>query len=203
MLKRQRPSSPLPFVQATETEFPSNSSEQTPTEHGAKRRRIFAPPLDGPSRGWGPLHIEFDDEGDEDNTMEGWSPNPGLEGAGEYKAVNVILHDLHAEQQLRRLSPLSHSCSSLFGTFSSHSWPSPTRQFPLARKPGFAIYPPPHLIQDAPLSESDRQDVHTSDPKGTLHCGEDMSVYERYEETNRFLGSVFLERRRDLSASTG
>lgn len=189
MLKRQRASSPSPFAQATIPESPPISSDPASSKHGAKRRRIFAPSLDGPSRGWGGSSVAFGDEEDEDDIIvDGRTLTPtlresSLESTGTYKSVNSLLHDLHAEQQHRRIVSSAANPDLQFAPFSSHGWSSPV---PLAGKPSF-VHPIP-------------QDVLATGVKHRLQCEEGVSVYERYEETNRYLGSVFLERRRDLSA---
>ncbi len=230
MLKRQRASSPSPPTQLPATEVPLISSVQTSSEHRVKRRRLFSPPLDGQSRGWGIPPVPSEDEVDEDDIMGGDSPNPwttasepSLSGAGEYKTVNSLLHDLHAEQQHRRLmSPSSHPSSSSPGPFSSHGCPSSAPQQPPAGKLNVVLNPCLNPIQDVPLAETYRQGPCSSEIKNNLYCGDGVSVYDRYGETNRsacfppnispsfttalsfrFLGTVFLERRRDLSASVG
>ena len=170
MLKRQRASSPLPLAQATIPESPPISSD-----HGVKRRRIFAPSLDGPSRGWGGSSVASgDEEDDDDTTMDGRTlttrrnlHESSPESAGPYKIVNSLLHDLHAEQQHRRLVASPHPPSA---PFSSHGWSSPV-PLPVARKPSFVMHPAP-------------QDV-LAGVKSRPPCEEDVSVYERYEETNR------------------
>jgi len=184
------------------------SLDSPPSEHGAKRRRILSPPLDGPSRGHGLPPALSVDEVDEDDMMNDGTPKPwdsegqrNLEDANEYKSVNSLLHDLHAEQQHRRLMSLSsHSNASSPGP-SNHGWsPSIPRQ-PPTMKPDFAPHTSQNIIQDVPLYEKYRQDAYASEAMNGLCCANDVSVYDRYEETNRLLGSVFLERRRDLSAS--
>ena len=226
MLKRQRASSPSPLTQTPATEVPLISSAPTSSEHGVKRRRLLAPPLDGRSRGWDILPVPSEDEVEEDDIMEDDSPNPwattqpSLSSAGEYKTVNSLLHDLHAEQQHRRLmSPSSHSSFSP-GPFSSYGWPSSTPQEPPIGKLDVMPIPSPNSSQNAPLAEKYRQGLHASDTKDELFCDDDVSVYNRYGETNRsaqfplnisisfitalslrFLRTVFLERRRDLSTS--
>jgi len=191
MLKRQRASSPLPLAQATIPESLPISSDPS-SNHGVKRRRIFAPSLDGSSRGWGGFPAASADEEDEDDIMDGRTPTPqpnlhepSLENAGAYKMANSLLHDLHAEQQHRRMMSSTAANPDLqSASYFSHGWSSPV---PLARKPSFVTHPVP-------------QDVLAAGGKHRPRCEEDVSVYERYEERNRYLGSVVLERRRDLSA---
>ncbi|KAI0005488.1 hypothetical protein BJV74DRAFT_880735 [Russula compacta] len=204
MLKRQRASSPSPLAQATATEVPLISSDPSSSEHGAKRRKILVPPLDERSRGRGPRPVPLEDEADEDDIMEDGPPNPwattiepSLGGAGEYKAVNSLLHDLHAEQQHRRLMSFSSLSSSSLGSFSPHGWSSITPQQPLAGKPNLSSHPDPSFIQDALLVEKYRRDIHASETMNGLYCEDDVSVYDW------FLGLVFLERRRSLSTSDG
>jgi len=185
-------------------EVPLPSSDPTSSEHGAKRRRILAPSLDGASRGWGQLPIPSDDETDNDDrmgddTLNFW-PSPStaersLGGASEYKTANSLLHDLHAEQQHRRLMSLSlHSSPSSPRPF-SQGWSSLNPQQPPAGKPHLA----PHLYQDVQLAGKYQQDVRINEAMNRVSDG-DAGVYDWYEETNRFLGSAFLERRRDLSS---
>jgi len=204
MLKRQRASSPSPLTQTPETELPLIPSVPTSSEHGVKRRRIHSPPLDGQSRGWGIPPEPSEDEIDEDDVMGDDSPDawatPSLDGTGEYKAANSLLHDLHAEQQHRRLmSPSLHSASSP-GPSSSLDWSSTPKELP-DRKLNFI--PNSNSIQDALLAEKYRQGLHASETKNRVDCDDDVNVYDRYGETNRLLGLVFLERRRGLSTSVG
>lgn len=110
MLKRQRPSSPIPGTPvADEKQLPDDLYEPM-----CKRRRFYAPS--------GPDDVvsgeQHDDEQHDVDSMyirkygphnvqgEGWH-----KGAGEYKNANILLHDLHAEQRHRVL-------------FSPHSSPS-------------------------------------------------------------------------------
>lgn len=227
MLKRQRASSPSPVTPVPATEVPLISSAPTSSEHGVKRRRMLTPPSDGRSRVWDTLPVPPEDDVDEDDIMGDGSPTPwatasepSSSGTGEYKAVNSLLHDLHAEQQHRRLmSPSSHSSSSSPGPFGSHGWPSSAPQEPPAGKLNCEPYPYPSPIQDVPLVEKYPQGLLASETKNRVYCGDDVSVYDRYEETNklalvssrhftlihhypspRLLGLVFLERRRGLSS---
>lgn len=190
MLKRQRASSPSPLTQATAMELPLPSHDLTSSEHGAKRRRVLAPPLDGPPRGCGMLSVPLGDELDKDDMMDDDVASMHcatvnkrcIEGADEYKTVNSLLHDLHAEQQHRRLmSPSSHSSSSSSpGPFPCHRLsPSSTGKF------GTVPHPSPNFAQDIPLSEKHRQDAHASEAMD-WPCGTgDVSVYDWYEEKNR------------------
>lgn len=189
MLKRQRASSPSPLTQTPATEVPLISSVPTSSEHGVKRRRLLAPPLDGRSRGWNIQPVLSEDEVEEDDIMEDDSPNPcatttepSLSSAGEYKVVNSLLHDLHAEQQHRRLmSPSSHSNFFSPGAFAFHGWSSSTPQEPPPGKLNVMPIPSPNPIQ----VEKYRQGLHSSETKDKLFCEDDVSVYDRYEETNR------------------
>ncbi len=175
MLKRQRASSPSPLTHATVPESLPISSDPGSSKHGVKRRRIFAPPLDGPSRGWGESSVVFGDDEDkaDDIIMDGhtlttWFNRfqPNLENASTYKSVNSLLHDLHAEQQHRRMMSSAANPNLQSGPFSSHGWPS---QVPVARK----------LMHPLP------QDPVTTGVKNKPRFEEVLSVYERYEETNR------------------
>lgn len=196
MLKRQRASSPLPAAHATIPESLPISSDPS-SNHGVKRRRIFAPSLDGSSRGWGGSPVVSGDEEDEDDIiMDGRTPTPqpnfcesSLESAGAYKLANSLLHDLHAEQQHRRMMSSAADPDLQSASCFSHGWSSPVL-LATGGKPSFVMHPVP-------------QDVFTNGVKDRPRCGEDVSVYERYEERNRYLGSVVLERRRDISTSGG
>ncbi len=176
MLKRQRASSPSPLAQATVPESLPISSDPAPSKQGGKRRRILAPSLDGPSRGWGGSSVSFGDEEDEDDIiMDGRTLSPDLResslgSAGAYKLVNSLLHDLHAEQQHRRMMSPAANPADLQSASFSHGWPSPVQ---LARKPSFVMHPLP-------------QDILATGVKNRPRCEEDVSVYERYEETNRY-----------------
>lgn len=189
MLKRQRASSPSPFTQTPATDVPLISPMPTSSEHGVKRRKLLAPPLDGRSRGWNIQPVLSEDEVEEDDIMADDSPNPwatttepSLSGAGEYKVVNSLLHDLHAEQQHRRLmSPSSHSSSSSPGAFASHGWPSSTPQEPPPGKLNVMPIPSPNPIQ----IEKYQEGLHSSETRDKLFCEDDVSVHNRYEETNR------------------
>jgi len=191
MLKRQRASSPSPLSQATAMEVPLPSSDPTSSEHGAKRRRILAPSLDGASSGWGQSPILSEDDTDNDDTMGDDTLNPwpitaerSLGGAGEYKTVNSLLHDLHAEQQHRRLMSLSlHSSSSSPRPF-SQGWSSSNPQQPPAGKPHLAPHPYANFIQDVPPAGKYWQEVHANEAMNRVSDG-DASVHDWYEETNR------------------
>jgi len=131
------------------------------------------------------------DDVDEDDTMNDGTPrlwgSVGQEGASEYKTVNSLLYDLHAEQQHRRLVSLPpHSISSSPGP-SYHGWsPSIPRQPPTV-KPSYAPDASPNFTEDVPLSEKYRQDAHPSEAVSGSCCAGNVSVYDLYEETNRFV----------------
>jgi hypothetical protein len=179
MLKRQRASSPLPVAHATVPESLPISSDPS-SNHGMKRRRIFAPSLDGSSRGWGgsPV-VSSDDEDEDDIIMDARTPTPqpnlcesSLESIGAYKLANSLLHDLHAEQQHRRMMSSASNPDLQFAPCFSHGWSSPVL-LATGSKPSFVMHPVP-------------QDVLATEAKNRPRCEEDVSVYERYEERNRY-----------------
>ncbi|KAI0271521.1 hypothetical protein BC834DRAFT_966987 [Gloeopeniophorella convolvens] len=198
MLKRQRPSSPLP-AQAVVPDFPIISPDPTSSEHIAKRRRTEAPSLDGPSRGWGPSPGFSEDE-DEGFAMDGGDLHDRLhmhtqrlEGAGEYKTANTLLRDLHVEQQHRRLLSTSSSPDPSYHSWSSHNFEeSPVRKYATVTNP-YQLH-----AEVTPLYKNYYcQATLTNSMADMSHTNEGSGVYEHYEGANRFLRSIFLERRRD------
>ncbi|RDB28495.1 hypothetical protein Hypma_015275 [Hypsizygus marmoreus] len=198
MLKRQRPISPPPSIPSVPLIVDSLTFDNLPPRE-TKRRRVLPPTLDGRSRGWGgPSHDnggddeeyvseeeEQEDEGDDRLAL-------GMEGIGEYKEANNVLHELHALQQHRLMfsSPSSphlhhaspHTSSENFLTFGRENNPTKIdRQISQTRDPPYAS---PTAMQTE-----------------TSHSKDEISlVTERYEDTNRLLRSLFLSRRRQLGA---
>lgn len=160
MLKRRRPSSPMPAPPvADEKQLPDDLYEPM-----CKRRRFYAPPgLSDVTQGGQHEDEQHDDHsphtrkyGPHNVQGEGWRKS-----AGVYKDANVLLHDLHAEQRHRVL-------------FSSHSTPSAVppyindildHQQPKAK----------HAASLPPVEPS------SHDPEST----EARVVAQRYSETNR------------------
>lgn len=125
MMKRQRPSSPdIPHIEDEEP-LDTNMNRTSSPLRTSKRQRVLPPSLDGPSRGWAnssSLHsphlqsnstYEDDDDyyddafpGDElGDTTGGGDDDAEMQGVTmqKYRNVNSLLHDLHAEQQYRRV----------------------------------------------------------------------------------------------------
>jgi hypothetical protein len=180
--------------------------------------------LDGASRGWAqaPLSINNEeDDGEEeyisDDENKNFTPNslincsltqqqPG-DKAG-YSSTNSFLRELHTLQQHRLLfsSPPSASASSfLCGSNSKdavhppphsgyHSSPIKDHfnlplQLPIER-PRFLSH-----MSSTPTVKLSQQQNHGF-PIDEIH-----SITEHYEGTNKFLGSLFLSRRRVLDSS--
>lgn len=187
MLKRQRPSSPPPSI--SDIPLVDDSS------HDFKRRRILPPILDGPSRGWGTsqeedIYEEDADISDEEreHTSSSSSSNPDVV---EYRSANTVLRELHTLNQHRL----------------TQAFASPPRNAARSSTHFIDPYPYSHPIclskSHLPLiSDRLRAQAETkiSLPYEPLPSNSDESriVMQRYEDTNRLLGSLFLSRRRQL-----
>ncbi|KAJ7900106.1 hypothetical protein B0H14DRAFT_1549401 [Mycena olivaceomarginata] len=187
MLKRQRPISPPPSSAIPIVSDPPESHRRE-----IKRRRILPPSLDGQSRR-PTFHTEDDGEEDDDDDvdMSGQYNQPGsttVTSAAhntQYESANTFLHDLHALHRHRLI-------------FSSP--PSTLLQ------PGLS---PPHAqdkLHLPPIADypriPDKQDSSGMHDFGRGFVEEVESVKERYEDTNRRLGSLFLTRRKQLDPGT-
>ncbi|KAF8807193.1 hypothetical protein BYT27DRAFT_7232754 [Phlegmacium glaucopus] len=227
MLKRQRPVSPPPASSSVPLVVADPPADLAVRD--TKRRRTLPPVLDGAYRGWAqtpPLSISNaeDDEEDyiSDDEIENIAPNfsttysltqqqqPG--DKAEYSSANSFLRELHTLQQHRLLfsSPPPHpSASSLLAwgpnsknaTYSSNTL-SYSDYPPLTK--GHSNVPPqlpierPRLsshMSPTPISKLSQQPSH-GPPIDEIH-----SVSEHYEGTNKFLGSLFLSRRRVIDSS--
>ncbi|KAI0762779.1 hypothetical protein C8Q74DRAFT_1371767 [Fomes fomentarius] len=196
MLKRQRsvPSFvPDPYP-------PADPAIEMFEERVAKRRR-HAQSTDKGKTPWLPGESDGEEDVEYSEQATGRSaPSEHarrLGQAGEYKHVNTLLHDLHAEQRHRML-------------FSSSS--------PPIHQP-FAHYHPRHLAYPSSSPDksaamlpahgppaADPTELHRHMPSFTISIPikdastvdhvEVQRVTERYEESNRLLGSLFLSRRR-------
>lgn len=169
MLKRQRQNSPLPWG-AESTDFaPAADFVQT-----AKRRRILAPPLDGRLRGVPRDEDEWPTESEDEVEDSGVEQVDGWEGATElYKDANVLLHQVHIEQQ-RRMHKASLPHVAHEG--SSNSAPSPsTSSLPISKSASWSSHHPSHPLDY--LGQSGVDNYSSSQ--------EIDNVRARYEESNR------------------
>lgn len=199
MLKRQRPMSPLPSVDVPLEVVPDLSHQH----HGAKRKRIVAPVLDGEWRGWGrglrchekPCDNEdYEDEEEEysrkgSDAAKGGEADERLDGlAGIYKSTNSFLHDLHALNQHRLIfsNPPPPSVPS--------SPPTQHLQSPAQSRPAASRYHDSKLPAKpalTPISEL-CQRIPAYFPESSkgfedgMHLGEVQKVKERYEDINRY-----------------
>lgn len=195
MLKRQRPSSPSPITPEVSLEDLSGDLYQP----DPKRRKYFSS-----SKPPNPiLRSEQPDTNDSDNEVDDgreeyfvgrreWQKEAGL-----YKDANVLLHDLHAEQRHRMLFN-----TSTLSSFLHRMNPQGT---------GY-LQDPSQVGHDEPQAHSSHIPLQGYSQPG---CSEAQRVSHCYEDTNRygyffwwppqisniysrFLGSLFLSRRREL-----
>ncbi|KAL0950886.1 hypothetical protein HGRIS_007645 [Hohenbuehelia grisea] len=220
MLKRQRPSSPS--HSAPEPPLLSDPHPFDLPHREMKRRRTVPPVLDGPSRGWGPegdtnsssdeSYDEEDFEDVEDIGARVWRGNERSAGpvvhspghdCSEYKAANSVLYELHALHQHRLLFASTQSAGPVnqakpFGSPAYHASATP-QSF---SKDGFAS-PSSENLRAQSASASGAGYGHVKATSGSLdglasHTVPELeSVKQRYEDTNRLLGSLFLSRMRD------
>ncbi|KAJ6519594.1 hypothetical protein C8R45DRAFT_952029 [Mycena sanguinolenta] len=183
MLKRQRAISPPP----SNPEIPLVSDTPESHRRESKRRRVLPPSLDGQSRR---AAFPAEDDGEEDDDYDAHPSdrqNPADSASSgstayntEYQSANTFLHDLHALHRHRLL-------------FSSPPQPllQPTLFPPPVQEKLYfpQIVDPPRMV--------DKQDLSGTHGFG-LPAEEVENVKERYEETNRMLGSLFLTRRKQL-----
>jgi len=229
MLKRQRPVSPPPTFSSIPLVVADPPADFVGRD--TKRRRTLPPVLDGAHRGWAqtplPISIAEDDEEDyiSDDEIENIAPNfsnncsliqqqqPG--DKAEYSSTNSFLRELHTLQQHRLLFPSPPPPPSASSFSSCGSNPKDTTHSPnILSYSGH--YPPlnkghSNLSPQLPV-ERLRMSSHMSPtpfPKLSqqqspgLPIDEIHSVTEHYEDTNKFLGSLFLSRRRILDSSPG
>ncbi|KIP11470.1 hypothetical protein PHLGIDRAFT_21665 [Phlebiopsis gigantea 11061_1 CR5-6] len=193
MLKRQRPASPSSSYDITEDEksLPENLFEPM-----SKRRRYFAPSkFDSLSRDFVPP--EDDDEEDEGQAGSSYRPvrREGVQEwrqfAEEYKEENAKLHDLHAEQRHRMLFSIHQPTG--FSPSITNGCPAVTAQRSEGGVPSRRyLHDNPTL---APSSQDHARDTHV--PNAPISAKQEAEVVSRrYEETNKLLGSLFLNRRR-------
>ncbi|KAG2160076.1 uncharacterized protein EDB93DRAFT_1244825 [Suillus bovinus] len=215
-----RPIRPIPHHETPPDMFPHGSL--------AKRRRIHPPVLDGAQRGWGkppPLFMPHTDDSDgEEDWIDGendaesghFSESPDYT---EYRQANTMLHEMHALHQHRLMfiqpnsQPPSHLYLPPHADFSASPPPMAThphnlwqsthgiRHSPSISSNGKLFIP---TLPECPLPEfyshlPHAAQTHTEPAaQAPLDFHEVKSVRERYEDTNKLLGSVFLSRRREL-----
>ncbi|KAI0824135.1 hypothetical protein BC628DRAFT_444499 [Trametes gibbosa] len=187
MLKRQR-STPS-FIQ--DAPFAAAADPATDAfERAAKRRRQIAPLRRRAAAHGGWSWPAEDTDGEEDvvgderapDRLESSEQAQRLEHAGDYRNVNTLLHDLHAEQRHRMLFSSTLPLSDLtFPHGHTH-----TKHHNLTATTDKRV--PAVLQRSASIPEETNMVDH----------GEVQRVMQRYEDTNRLLGSLFLHRRRQF-----
>jgi len=208
MLKRQRPVSPTPTFSSVPLVITDPS-----VGRDSKRRRTFPPVLDGACRGWAQAPLSTnneEDDGEEDYILDDEIKNivpinltqqlPGDKAA--YTSTNSFLRELHTLQQHRLLSsspppPPSFLCGSnpkdAAHSYSGYHSPPIKGHFNLPLQlPMERLRVSSHMSPTAKLSQQQSNGF----PIDEIH-----SVTEHYEGTNKFLGSLFLSRRRILDSS--
>ncbi|OSD06011.1 hypothetical protein PYCCODRAFT_1464693 [Trametes coccinea BRFM310] len=200
MLKRRR-SSPS-FVPDSPYDATPESAKDV-FERVAKRRRPFAHTRDqGNAQERGSWTVD-DTDGEEDVEGDDDSPERSeqaarLQQAGDYRHVNSLLHDLHAEQRHRMLfsstlPPSLLSTPQYFPAEQSRGAPQSTDKITptlsndgdTSSAPHASQKPMPTFTISIPCKEASVMD----------HV-EVRHVEERYADMNRYLGSLFLSRRK-------
>ncbi|KAI1797683.1 hypothetical protein LXA43DRAFT_1176993 [Ganoderma leucocontextum] len=199
MLKRQR-STPS-FVPDA---YPPQEPSIDMSERVVKRRRHFPPPQSqsrAPDKGkapWRGGESDGEEDVDVDEQAAGRSApseyTQRLQHAGEYKHVNSLLHDLHAEQRHRMLFSTTSPPAQL--PLTSHGRPHVDFHHPFPSAPN-------QLAPIAPLAPHESHRTSTSfmisipsKDASIVDHNEVKRVTQQYEDTNRFLGALFLTRRR-------
>ncbi|KAM5538230.1 hypothetical protein V8D89_008117 [Ganoderma adspersum] len=177
------------------------------SERVVKRMRHCPPPqlqywaLEKGKASWRAGESDGEEDADVDEQVAGPSaPSEHaqrLQHAGEYKDVNSLLHDLHAEQRHRMLfstSPPTHL------PFMSHGRPyidDYDDSFPSApSKLVAADSTYPELHHDSHRNPTSFTISIPSKDDSIVDHIEVQRVTQQYEDMNRFLGGLFLHRRR-------
>jgi len=223
MLKRSRPISPPPTSSSVPLVAPDPPADLVGRD--TKRRRTLPPVLDGTCRGWAQappllINISEDEEDDyiSDDEIENIAPHSSTNcnlnqqpDKAEYTSTNSFLRELHTLQQHRLL-------------FSSPQPPSVPAFLSCGSNPKDAVHssnilsyagyhPPPPLtkghfnfLSQLPVEGPRVSSQHmlptpiSKQPSYGSPIDEIHSVTEHYEGTNKFLGSLFLSRRRVLGS---
>ncbi|VDB84495.1 unnamed protein product [Peniophora sp. CBMAI 1063] len=203
MLKRARASTPPP-ASSTPDLLPMLPDEPS-ARHTMKRRRVLPPSLDGSTRGMNYSHAPIlqqpDDDGEEymDNEDDE-RDRVRIPVPQTYKAVNSLLHDLHAEHQ-HRLLWSSPSPSTPYAPVPTYSYPASAAA---VAQHHIAQTARAHLPQATPPYSVSMRSKQVADgqlltpPPSTSH---EEGTAMQYEDTNRLLREAFLSRRRQLSGS--
>jgi len=181
MLKRQRPASPLPST--SDTPVAVDSFAFDPETRHLKRPRVIPPSPDGACPSWDPYNDNHSNEDEDYIEEQGERDANGPTYADEYKQVNNVLRELHTLHQHRLLftspslaqTPLESS--SVQGQNTHH----PSKNLTFSPSPKIT---PPYLDASAYSCSEDN-----------IQKNEILQVTERYGDTNRLLGSLFLSRR--------
>ncbi|KAH8100555.1 hypothetical protein BXZ70DRAFT_937813 [Cristinia sonorae] len=199
MLKRQRPASPISFLE-------DDTVAANIYEPDNKRRRYFAPHSHTSKQKQDGVHPndtdEEDGEGSESGRREYYGNREWHAAAGVYKDANSLLHELHAEQRHRVLfSPHASSFStSVMNTLATHRTTQlatfqSAKVLPSALNGDLAGHPQRQLAVNF-----DGAEQMDHDGEGRDESVEAQVVSQRYENTNRILRSLFLSRRRDIGS---
>ncbi|KIJ45515.1 hypothetical protein M422DRAFT_29651 [Sphaerobolus stellatus SS14] len=195
MLKRPRPRSPSPSR-------PDPSSPPPLAHHHlpiSKRRRTQGPAIDGAQRGNDHTMDDGEEEVfDDEDIPEAVDANLSIGKA--YAHVNQFLGHLHAERsRSQNHTPIRPQHHHFISQNHDPPWmPSPLKEY----------HTPTHtsFLSTAP-SEKNRSASGMSLDIGTPHVLEGSEhevsqVTNRYEDTNKLLGSLVLSRRRTIRSPT-
>ncbi|EPT04141.1 hypothetical protein FOMPIDRAFT_1046019 [Fomitopsis schrenkii] len=198
MLKRQRPSSPLPI--AAEVPLAVESFVDIDIlERVAKRTRHFASLRRSCTQKGGVVE-GHDTDGEEDQEEEGRSEytrgqTRWQEQAGVYKTANTLLHDLHAEQRHRQLFAARPS-TPLHSQQDPHCAGSPNP----GSSTGHTHLPRGVAMPHREPSYGEPSCHASSNPRDAPEHAEAQTMSSQYEDTNRFLKDLFLNRKRRIDS---
>ncbi|KAF8587333.1 hypothetical protein K439DRAFT_840090 [Ramaria rubella] len=220
MLKRPRAPSPSPTRAVPSSPPLLDKNTHIPF---SKRRRTIGPIIDSNERR---DHATVDDgEDDYEDAGEEENVDTSIPNGKVYEHVNHILHSLHAEHQHRARTAQPHSASylppsnSLSPSFLLHRDSHCSRPSPLSSPSKYAqefqIHSPHNSVAQSLGHMGSRNGEELSPDSSScvqipatpskldyfetdLQDGERIRVTQRYEDTNKLLGSLVLSRRRTL-----
>lgn len=202
MLKRQLPVTPPPTLLGSPSYFFDSLAKPHLTHNpnlldvpARKRRRVEQSVPDGTvgDHSCNPYHEESSGEEDwiDDANLGGHPPDPSSQsspGGNEYMQTNSLLYELHVLNQHRLMFVNSDHRSAPLASLRTTNIPASTPD-------------EKSLITEISKCPACPADMWTSEMSPATTAHEAQSVWERYEGTNRFLGSLFLSRRRELQTS--